>query len=405
MFTRGSTYIRHMEDLSLKSICPFSLRLEYVTVVGRDEDLQEEQELRAEDFFELDGLKNLFQKHPLVVPFLEQPTGVGLLKIISDTMEHIVSSLKEVFLKNTGMGGSEASWRAYQMELALEEMFYGHPISHTDVDISRMMGLSSVHKDSLTYQRGFLATVPYKADNPPPLANWTRDALQKSRIERLFPLSNLPESELGVLGEALVKILLQDLYHRNENIALHPLQARVPPGQLKGGGTPSSLAQELGSREGFVPPMVFGRAWVMLTKSKRDVIMAIKDGLRMLGLRYFPDLKCRDIRNTKRVTWDFKSFVELHSDSIQPSLGTAAAGMVGNICCEIEQRALTFRKNLDVYKEHGMPLLPTVQIIQIGEICENVPPSSSRCLPVTKGTHWTLKDRFLSLHKKNACYI
>lgn len=234
-----------------------------------------------------------------------------------------------------------------------------------------------------------------------------------------------------------------------------------------------------------------------MTRAKRDPVMAIKEGLRKLGLRYFPDLKYRDIRNSKRVTWDFKSFVELHPDSLQPSSDAAAAGMVGNICSEIEQRALTFRRNLEVYKEHGMPWLapvidriplsmpqtkvfkilvfvscvallqngcyisylemkqlmddmevnqtklqalhiqgkamlkrvstytvlrlhdsiPTklveqkpivkalwahedppaeveedVQLLQIDEICENVPPTSSTCLPVTKGTHWTAQE-------------
>lgn len=73
-----------------------------------------------------------------------------------------------------------------------------------------------------------------------------------------------------------------------------------------------------------------------------------------LKLRYFPAIKFRDIRNTKRVTWNFNDYVELHVSSEEPSAQAKGAAMVGDICIEIERHSLTYARNLECYKEHGM---------------------------------------------------
>lgn len=79
-----------------------------------------------------------------------------------------------------GVGGYAASWRAYQLELALESFFFRHPLSTGDYPLSVSLGTDSNNPYSLTYQRGFLGLAPHSSASagvvPPPLENWARAA-------------------------------------------------------------------------------------------------------------------------------------------------------------------------------------------------------------------------------------
>ncbi|CAB1446025.1 unnamed protein product [Pleuronectes platessa] len=121
-----------------------------------------------------------------------------------EVLEFLVGSLSNMYRKHAGLGGYEASWRDFQYELALEEIFYGHPLSTTDGQLSTFLGTSSVNPNSVTHRRGFIGLAPHSSASagevPPPLLNWTRDKLQVLRIERLFPLTDLTSIAAGAPG-------------------------------------------------------------------------------------------------------------------------------------------------------------------------------------------------------------
>lgn len=79
-----------------------------------------------------------------------------------------------------------------------------------------------------------------------------------------------------------------------------------------------------------------------------------------MKIRWFPDLKFRDLRGTRKATWNFVDFVEVHNDDQQPSVEARSSAMVGDIAMEMERRSLCYTRNLDRYKEHGMPWLVDV---------------------------------------------
>ena len=82
----------------------------------------------------------------------------------------------------------------------------------------------TLSENSLTFDRGFLALAPPNSacvqTEPPPLTNWTRDKLQVSRITRVYPLGDLLEASPSLVGAQLIKILLGDIYKRNDRIPL-----------------------------------------------------------------------------------------------------------------------------------------------------------------------------------------
>lgn len=148
------------------------------------------------------------------------------------------------YLNSTGaravsfQSGEPFSWRAFQLEIALEEAFHGNPLSNLDIVYSSALGTSSHHDFSATHIRGFMALGPATGaaiDNtPPPLSHWTKDNLQVLQVQRLFSLTCNMECKPSVLDPSLVLLLLQNIFRRNEKIPLTELQATKCPETLKG---------------------------------------------------------------------------------------------------------------------------------------------------------------------------
>lgn len=140
----------------------------------------------------------------------------------------MADQLRQLREKHIGKGGFLPMWKAFQLELALEEALYGHPLSNMDRQYSAALGTSSLHEFSATNMRGFMglgaATGAAIEDCPPPLAHWIRDTLQMKRIERLFALTLTLKCKPSVLGPELVKLLLKDLFRRNDGIFISELQ-------------------------------------------------------------------------------------------------------------------------------------------------------------------------------------
>lgn len=210
--------------------------------------------------------------------------------------------------QHTGKGGFVPVWRAFH--LTLEEAFYGHPLSKV-YNVYSAMGTSSCHEFSATHIRGFMAlgsatgaAIEY---TPPPLLHWTKDSLQMQRLHRLFSLTCNMECEPSVLGPSLLLLLLQDLFHRNEEIPVTALQGANCPENLKGHVNLSALVENLATRDSFPTPFTFARE--LIKDSGKDVSECLKSGFLEMKLRWFPDLKFQDLRGMRKATWNFVDFV------------------------------------------------------------------------------------------------
>lgn len=343
-----------MQDLAGKMVCPFALRIEQVLLFAGG---VVPPRIAAQDAFVHNKVKELFITHP-VLPYKLGPDGQGFLCIIHEVIEFLVGSLSNLYRKHAGLGGYEASWRAFQYELALEELFYGHPLSTTDGQLSTSLGTSSVNPNSVTHRRGFIGLAPHNSagagEVPPPLLHWTRDELQVTRIERVFLLTDVLGPQPSVVGLVLVQVLLGDLFQRNDRIPLTQMQESSPSHTLKGAVTMEVFVEDLATKDAFPVPNTFKRARQLVAGAGHDVSQCLLARFQELKLQYFPAIKFRDIRNTKRVTWNFNDYVELHVSSEEPSAQAKGAAMVGDICIEIERHSLTYARNLECYKEHGM---------------------------------------------------
>ena len=124
---------------------------------------------------------------PLVVPFKDTADGSGVMTALRAVTSHYVVNLTGLLRNSKGLGGFLSTWSAYQAELALEEVFWGHPLCQEDRVYSVSLGTARIDANSLTHYRGFPAqALPSAAAagiEPPPLRNWTGDREQAERIE------------------------------------------------------------------------------------------------------------------------------------------------------------------------------------------------------------------------------
>ncbi|XP_025760147.1 uncharacterized protein LOC112844734 [Oreochromis niloticus] len=261
--TRAEDYYIHMMDLARKAAGNYNLRIEIVE--GKEgKELEDLDLVSPWEFFNCEALYKCLRDFPLVVPFKREHEQPSVNEILSRCLKYMADQLRQLGEKHTGKGGFLPVWKAFQLELALEEALYGHPLSNMDRQYSAALGTSSLHEFSATNMRGFMglgaATGAAIDDCPPPLAHWTRDTLQMKRIERLFALTLTLECEPSVLGPELVKLLLKDLFRRNDGIFISELQGEKCPENLKGHINLASLTENLATRDSFPTPFTFARA-------------------------------------------------------------------------------------------------------------------------------------------------
>lgn len=362
--SRAQDYYVHMRDLANKAMCKYPLRIEMVQALDAADLSCLIEPILAVHFFSLRHLKWFLNELPMVIPFKWDEGDCSVQEILCTCLTYMADELWTLGNEHSGKGGFIPSWRAFQLELALEEAFYGHPLSNVDNVYSSAMGTSSRHEFSATHIRGFMAlgsaTAPTSEDTPPPVLHWTKDALQTHRIHRLFSLTCNMEAEPSVVGPSLVVLLLQDLFGRNEEIPISALQGDKCPDILKGHVNLSTLVGNLATRDTFPTPFTFSRARILIQEAGKDVYECLMAGFLQLKLRWFPEIKYRDVRGTTTASWNFQHFIEVHNDHHEPSMEARASAMVGDIAMEMERRSMCYGRKLERYQEHGMPWLADV---------------------------------------------
>ncbi|XDV46702.1 hypothetical protein PO909_014539 [Leuciscus waleckii] len=224
------------------------------------------------------------------------------------------------------------------------------------------LGVCSTNANSLSHMRGFLGLSLIGSacvgEGPPPLETWIKEELQRLRVLRLFPLTDCLLAGPQVVGEELVRILLSDLYERNDRIPMDSWKGPDRPiGRLTDCRTVGELSREVCESKGFGYPHTFGRVVEMVTSISLDPVRCLEFGLSKL--KFFPKIKYLDENRNRKARWNFKDFVELYRPSQVPSASSRAAAYLGDVCAKIEELDLSYSWNLVKYREHGMPWLET----------------------------------------------
>ncbi|KAL7398168.1 hypothetical protein ABVT39_005516 [Epinephelus coioides] len=162
-----------------------------------------------------------------------------------------------------------------------------------------------VNERSASYERGFIGLAPHNSasleKSPPPLHHWTKDSLQKTHIERLWALCQCVEAGPAVLGAALIRVLLGDLYKRNDQLPWTSLKSDTPPGRLTGAIDVKKLAEDLATKESFPVPHTFSRARALVRDAGQDVVECLIQGFTAESIIFFQAFKFTDLRSTRRI--------------------------------------------------------------------------------------------------------
>lgn len=140
MVSRALAYLTHINNLKSKLVGQLKSRIEQVVYLGEGDILP--KVIKPKEYFCEEKLDELLATKPMVLPFIEDENS-GPMNTLSLTMEYLTVMLWKVFQNNSGMGGYTASWTAYQIELTLEEMVYGHPLSPLDYHYTVSLGTCS----------------------------------------------------------------------------------------------------------------------------------------------------------------------------------------------------------------------------------------------------------------------
>lgn len=118
---RTKTYIQHMDDLASKSHGRTHAMIEVVFMLQGRIPFH----LEPRDFFNPPALHHLLEQTPMILPFRDNGHRLGLRHVVQPVATHLTSTHESLNKNHHGQGGFTNSCTAFQLELALEELFYG----------------------------------------------------------------------------------------------------------------------------------------------------------------------------------------------------------------------------------------------------------------------------------------
>ena len=369
----GLAYIQHMSQLQYKLQGVVKARMEVVSVLS---GVEVPDEMEAKQFFNEEKIIHMLKQHALLLPFSEKEIvhNKSAMGVIQDTAVYLVSNLVEVRNRSRNLGVFLDSWIAYQLELALETLFWGKPVCPKDDILATNLVPNCGNKRSPTWQRGFLCLSPPSSacmqGSPPPLNHWVKNDIEQRRVKRMFTFYDCLDSSAPVVGRALIRILLEDLMDTN-NISFHLFQQDSPPfGSTKGAISVEQLVGELLKVDNFKYPATFPRAVALLRSKGRDLADVLQNGLASLKLKFFPAFKIsvlptgiggsRSIWGSKKLIWKNKELWRVHTTGQIGPDATLIETIAGDVCINLQSRGLTYEANIKPCQEFGMPWLEEV---------------------------------------------
>ena len=294
--SRALKYLMHFEDLVEKGEAQIAARLEAVIRLDHGHI---PPTLQASNRVSGASLWSLLLRRPMFVPFLAN-ADEGVRTVCKGVGMFLTGAFRAFLDQHRNQGGFEPTWRAYQLELSLEEHFHGQPRVSGDQNYSSSLGCNSVRVNSRMRERGFLALAPFNSacvdgQDPPPLRNWVSNFHTENRIMRIWTLADTFRANVPVIGEAQVKMLIGDLNSQlppPKQIALNVLQATVLPAErskLKDTLAYHTLAKQvLDHLHHWSSPLTLRHAVEMVRANGGDPQACLAAGLNSLRLNWFP---------------------------------------------------------------------------------------------------------------------
>lgn len=334
------SYIQVMRENSQKLVYPMKCRVEIVCVTEEVPDI-----VIANNYMDVDHLKVLLQEYPLVIPVMENVRARSFASTIRSICNDLVFELAELYRHYRQNGTFIATWRAYQLECCLEQMFLGKVRCRKSFVFSRCMVTSAL---------GFLkleATGSAAVDEStlPPLAIWTNNVDNQQRIEAFFQVTNCINASLHVLGKQVVDLLLKDLlmderFNSSRKLLWFPgflidLKEKQIPQWAKYYGciTSEDLVWKLIEAESRFP-LVFGRLKVMLGERTTAVLLT---GIKNSGINFFPAVRTSDRSKHSNLHWLGTGVWRLVQDPKQET-ACDGFGITQSICAELSRMNLIY---------------------------------------------------------------
>ncbi|WAR18178.1 hypothetical protein MAR_000016 [Mya arenaria] len=286
-------------------------RLECVT------ELDEwKEEVKASDCLNVDKVLGLLTRQPMLVPFPR-----GTMRCIQKIGLNLTSELKKLLDRYSCTGNVEATWKAYQLELSLEKMLWGHPLCGRSSQYSVSLGPGKMEcSRSRTDYFGFLSLERWTAcmafeDSIPPCKIWTNSEVVIKKIIRTAGVHDVVHSSNFVLGRRLLDTLIGDLFEvgkvgsciRFEEYKKELFRDKPKGLPVNGAVTVKQLVGILSSTRRMRVAMAYGSVCELLRKCDIDVESVITDGLVQMELVHFPALDAYDRNRNAIMSWSLRS--------------------------------------------------------------------------------------------------
>lgn len=408
----GTDYINNVKDNIGKMGHPSCARLEIVT---RHDGIPPSTHLNGRTMIDSDQLHDILESRPLMIPFYdEQSEDISFSSVIVTICNHLAEKLKGLFNLHRNRGGFEESWTAFQLELALEQFFFGRCLCPNDTQMSINLGpgSGSLVDRSLTCERGFLALEEPTAcasDNccPPPLEIWTHNSMEQDRIRRMMDFGSSLNGSLPVIGAKLIQVVIGDFKSAAMGNIMDKLTSLVPPYSfnVEKGLSLSALAGDIElSLKNSRYPNVCQVAAKQIKDKGLNIGQVIQSGVEYLNIVFFPSLK-RFTQPNSVVRWNKKDLIEVILPGKEKSTKLLSTEISQDVINALVTRDICYESKLKRLQEVGaLPwMYPAIQKLRglcrdrahLIDICVYI-----TCIAMVQLGMFVQYDKFYALHHK-----
>lgn len=327
------------------SVC----RLEYVMelpVIAQTVD--------ASDFISIDNLYQLLNDHPLIVPFSDN----NFIDCVKKIGHHLCCTLQSLLEQYEGTSCGMSVWQAYQYELTIEKLLWGHPLNFISNPYAVNLG-PGIGTPSRADRFGFL-----KLENKfsccvdersmPPVKIFSANKCVQDQIFKIYGFWDYLNGSYVVIGRRLIEVLLQDLYEVGScwgSLAtfISSLKDGIQSRRVVGVTSKATLANKLSSVTKCKFPMVFLILKKMVLTKEKDMEQAIMTGIETHNLNHFPAFRNRDQHGHPCLYWHVSFGVWVISDpnyAVGATIDVQANLMSGLVLDQLETRKLCFTRSL-----------------------------------------------------------
>jgi hypothetical protein len=301
-------------------------------------------------------VRHFFEQQPMVIPIANFHILEGVQLVANNLCSRLESHL------SNSQCTVQQLWAILQVELALEVLFYGHPLRSRNKNISITLGPGTNNPTrSRTSDMEFLALEPPSTaqaneDSLPDLTLWTESDIQVQRITLAWTLICSPPANPGVQGPTLLHVMMKDLMcgivgtdvattltaMKAESVA----QLEQSNIVVVGSKSVNVLVEEILKKWKTSYPMVLSPA-IRLSHKSLWTMESIISGIHGLQLNFFPSVVYSQPHRRASVSWSGLHMYKL-TGTIERRLqeDVSSYTMTKAVLGELADRNLCFDSNI-----------------------------------------------------------